>query len=765
MNHHKIITLLVCTTFSLAATVCLAADSNPLVDKTLVVWAAPADLTQRGGSALTIDANGPDRFDAIVFGELSPRTWMPGSNAYTRTDKNQSAWPKETASPNEFVQIAIVYKGSKITLFRNGEQYTQYKFDGQPHSFGSDSIIMFGPRHKANQRDRFVGRIKDARIYDRALTQPMIAAMKPGEAIADVEAWAWWDFADTGTYDKARRFTKVELSGDARIEDGVLVLGKEEAGMTAFMASDASLTAKAAIPGSWTKSGPVPGAALQSARLLREKLIEDPYRPTYHFACPEDNARPGDPNGCFYANGRYHLMYLYNRNGVGFCWGHISSSDLVHWQHHPDSVGPGDGDEGCFSGGGFVDDDGKAYLSFWMLWGDKGIGIAESSDRNYSNWKKLEENPVIKSTSWGITETTDKNGKPIHYGSADPSNIWKKDGRYYMLAGNLLLLNKFGRKKDSPPEEQGDCLYLFVSDDLKEWDYLHRFYERNPKWTERSEDNMCPSFLPLPSSPDGGKASDKYLMLFISHNKGCQYYVGNYDTKADKFIADNHGRMTWVDNTFFAPEALIDGKGRQIAWSWLTDNHGDPGQTGWSGVYGLPRSLWLGEDGTVRMRPVKELEMLRSNPKSWDDIVLKDGSKILDGVPGDSCELELTIDPKVTAKQFGVKVRASAGGEEETLLYFDAENKKLVFDSTKSGIAGRKKVEQAPFELKPGEPLVLRVFVDKSVVEIYANDRQAICRRVYPGRGDSLGLVLFAEDGKAEFTSVKAWEMMPANPY
>ena len=100
------------------------------------------------------------------------------------------------------------------------------------------------------------------------------------------------------------------------------------------------------------------------ARALREQLLADRYRPGYHFAIPEDVGFPGDSNGAFFANGRYHLMYLYNRRGVhawqdnGFCWGHISSVDLVHWRYHPDAILPGDGDGGCFSGGGFVDDDG-----------------------------------------------------------------------------------------------------------------------------------------------------------------------------------------------------------------------------------------------------------------------------------------------------------------------------------------------------------------------------------------------------------------------
>ena len=78
--------------------------------------------------------------------------------------------------------------------------------------------------------------------------------------------------------------------------------------------------------------------------------------------------------------------------------------------------------------------------------------------------------------------------KDIYFGSADPSNIWKKDGKYYMLTGNLLVLRKYGSRgaglpanRDEPelPEDslnyQGDWLDLFVSEDLQKWDYLHRF--------------------------------------------------------------------------------------------------------------------------------------------------------------------------------------------------------------------------------------------------------------------------------------------------
>ncbi len=738
------------------------ADDDLLLDKTLVVWVSAANLTQSGGSALTVNDTTVDRFDGVVFAELAPRIWMPGSNDYSRTDKAQADWPKETAAADQFVQMAIVYRGQDIALYRNGLPYAKYTTAGQPYGFGRQTAVLFGPRHLIKNVPVLLGRIRDARIYDRPLDRATIAAMRPGEPGDGLQPWAWWDFATTGTYDRAGRFNQVKISGGARIEDGCLVLAGERPAMLATMDHDDANTAE--TPGQWSRSGPVPAAVVQSTRLFREKLLEDPHRPRYHFCTPEDNGRPGDSNGCFYANGRYHLMYLYNRSGVGFCWGHLSSKDLVHWRHHADAIGPGNGDEGCFSGGGFVDDDGTAYLSYWMLWGDKGIGIAKSTDPHYDHWQKLDANPVIRSTEWGITETTDQRGRKLIYGSADPTNIWKKDGRYYILTGNLLVLNKYGRGADSPEEMQGDRLYLLESKDLESWQYKGVFYQRNPAWTDASEDNMCPSFLPLPGSPDGGPPSGKHLLLFISHNKGCQFYVGNYDKQRDRFVPDNHGRMTWVDNTYFAPEALLDDQGRQIMWAWLTDNPGGEEAKGWSGVYGLPRSLWLGEDGTLRMRPVRELEKLRCQQQAFGDVTLRDGdTKTLEGVVGDCCELQITID-QITAAQCGLKVRAAADGRQQTLLYYDAAAKKLVFDSRRSGVDGRRALEQAPFELRDGEPLVLRVFIDKSVVEVYANDRQAICRRVYPD-ADSLGVELFASGGQAKFSSVKAWEMMPSNPY
>jgi hypothetical protein len=54
-----------------------------------------------------------------------------------------------------------------------------------------------------------------------------------------------------------------------------------------------------------------------------------------------------------------------------------------------------------------------------------------------------------------------------------------------------------------------------------------------------------------------------------------------------------------------------------------------------------------------------------------------------------------------------------------------------------------------------GEVLTGPVFVEKSVVESYSNDRYAICRRVYPARPDRLGVSLAAHGGAAHLVQAE----------
>ena len=136
------------------------------------------------------------------------------------------------------------------------------------------------------------------------------------------------------------------------------------------------------------------------------------------------------------------------------------------------------------------------------------------------------------------------------------------------------------------------------------------------------------------------------------------------------------------------------------------------------------------------------------------------------------------------AGEFGVKVRCSPEGEEQTAIVCNPSAKTLGVNISKSSLdtsiryiyyrneSATKRVpenkrvvtaQEAPFELLPGESLKLRVFLDRSVLEVFANGRQCVTQRIYPTRGDSLGVTLFSSGGSVDVKSVDAWDMAPAN--
>ncbi len=712
----KEFSLVVCCFLTTAVT--RSAELPQLTDKTLVVWAAPADLTQRGGSALTID-DLQSHFDGIVFGELAPKKWMAGSDFHRRTQREQKAYPAETADPETFVQMAIVYREREITIYRNGEKYAGYRMEQNPRAFGPGSVVMFGRRHiEAGDEACFAGAIDDARIYGTALSQEEIAALKSNQP-SDPKPVAWWTFEEGTGRDRMGTFGHAVLIAGARVDGGKLHLDGKGATLIATEANpmDEWLLAKS--------KGASASEGVDAVRRFRLKLLADPHRPVYHFVIPEGFCMPFDPNGAIFWNGLYHLCYIYQDAGRHY-WGHVSSKDLLHWRHHPPALFPsaGDPDRGIFSGNCFINKEGEAT----MLYHGVGAGncIATCGERNLENWKKLPSNPIIPNPPPGAP-----------YASWDPHG-WLEGDTYYAI---------FGGKRPA----------IFKADRLDKWTYVGDLLAHAVEGVSINEDVSCPDFFQL-----GGKR----VLVCISHRLGTRYYVGEW--KNEQFYPELHERMSWVDNAFFAPESLEDDRGRRIMWAWIFDGRsgGTRAASGWSGTMSLPRVLTLGEDNKLRMSPIEELNLLRYNPRKLENLAVKADSELpLMDIQGNTIELLLELVPD-GAKQFGVKVCCSPGGEEQTPVYYDRAEKKLSIDTRKSSLGeGPKSIEGGPFELKAGEPLQLRVFVDKSVVEVFADDRQAVMRRIYPTRKDSTGVVLFSRGGPCKVTRLEAWDLMPCNPY
>ena len=77
-----------------------------------------------------------------------------------------------------------------------------------------------------------------------------------------------------------------------------------------------------------------------------------------------------------------------------------------------------------------------------------------------------------------------------------------------------------------------------------------------------------------------------------------------------------------------------------------------------------------------------------------------------------------------------------------------------------------KKIEEAPFELQKGEKLVLDILIDKCIVEVYANERQALVRtNAFFSESNEKNISLLGEGGNARFKSVTVWVMMTSNFY
>ncbi len=503
---------------------------------------------------------------------------------------------------------------------------------------------------------------------------------------------------------------------------------------------------------------------VEAQREFRDVLLSDPHRPTYHFVNPEGRGMPFDPNGAIFWNGKYHLCYIYQRdNRIAEtptanskrnidCWGHASSVDLLHWRFHKPALMPGDPDKSMFSGNCFINNKGEATMLYHGV--GAGNSIATSSEPELDIWTKLPSNPIVP-----IPERGSPEGRL--FSSWDPHG-WTENGVHHAIFG-------------------GPTPALFKAKNLDDWEYIGPFMTKElPDVDDDHEDVSCPDFF---------KLGDKHALLCISHERGARIYLGEW--KNNQFHPETHQRMNFPGGTCFAPESLLDDKGRRIMWAWVLDRREElhitdftnPPPYGWSGIMTLPRVLSLDDDGTLLIEPVEELERLRLRERQKNNIAVDDGQTIrLEGIEGNTLELALTIDPG-DAEAFGLKVCASPNGEEETVIEYNPSEEELTIHLEKSSLdtsikhyyytmyfRGDKEntvvtKQVAPFKLRSGEKLELRIFIDRSIIEVFANNRQCITQRVYQTREDSTGIELFSKGGSMTVNSLQAWDIAPTNQW
>ncbi len=458
-------------------------------------------------------------------------------------------------------------------------------------------------------------------------------------------------------------------------------------------------------------------------------LSDDRHRPQYHFLPPANWMN--DPNGLIQWQGRYHLFYQHNPEEPCWgpmYWGHAVSRDLVHWTDLPVALAPTPGtvdEDGCWSGC-TLDNNGIPTILYTGFRGGQQLPCVAVGSDDLIRWEKHPANPVIHSPPPDLEVT----------GFRDHA-AWLEGDVWYQIIGSGI-------------QGVGGAVLLYRSPDLIDWEYMHPILVGDKR--ELGEMWECPDLFAL-----GGK---HVLLISPVPLRKAIYLVGTY---ADHTFTPKTEGVLDYGGHFYAPQTMQDDKSRRLMWGWLWEGRSDEAarEAGWAGVMSLPRVVTMETDDTLRIAPIPELAMLRRAHYLKHDIVLApNDAELLIDVQGDCLEVKAEFELN-GADAVGISVLRSSDGLEQTRVVYDCESRQLEIDRERASLNPEAQVDRygGPLALDRGELLRLHIYVDRSVVEVFANDLVCVTSRVYPSRSDSQGLSVFARGGPARLVVLEVWAL------
>jgi beta-fructofuranosidase len=194
----------------------------------------------------------------------------------------------------------------------------------------------------------------------------------------------------------------------------------------------------------------------------------------------------------------------------------------------------------------------------------------------------------------------------------------------------------------------------------------------------------CPDFFPV---------GNKWLFYVSTENK-VRYWLGDWRNR--EFKPSSEGVL--VHGSGYAPKSYEAPGKRRLIWAWLREQRSGDDQlkAGWSGAMSLAVVPSLAKDGTLLLDPAPEYRRHLSRRVKGE------------APPPDRCEIRVRLKPDKPFSLFR--------GQRE-LIGWDPASRTLS--------AGR---SESP---APGPAPELRVFLDGSVVEVFADRRTWLTGRVY----------------------------------
>jgi beta-fructofuranosidase len=473
--------------------------------------------------------------------------------------------------------------------------------------------------------------------------------------------------------------------------------------------------------------------------LLHANSMDLLHRPVYHFLPPANWMN--DPNGLIQWKGTYHLFYQHNPFEARWGpmhWGHAVSPDLIHWQHKPIALAPtpgGPDQDGCWSGVAVIKDGAPVIVYSGNREGKQRACLACSRD-DLETLQKYPGNPVIPEPPGGF----DLREYRDHC-------VWREGSEWYQLMG--------ARIKDT-----GGAAFLYQSDDLVYWKELGPLVVGGSLVDSGLPEDVtweCPDFFSL---------GDQH-MLVISVNTGepsfTGYFLGTYQDH--RFMPALFRKLDYGDTGFYAPQSFVNEAGERIQLGWIGEGRSLQAQlaSGWAGVQSLPRMYSLVSRGRLEIQPYQGVDILRGERTGLSEITVLAGSDQALSIEGSALEIqaEFASPDRTTATEYGLKIYCSPDGIEETAIRYNRQLQRIEVDRMHSSLDGSvsRQTQGGLLELDEGEGLSLRVYIDHSVIEVFANRRAVITCRVYPTRPDSCGVKLYACGGSALLNGLNAWKM------
>jgi beta-fructofuranosidase len=459
--------------------------------------------------------------------------------------------------------------------------------------------------------------------------------------------------------------------------------------------------------------------AMESVTAAIPQAEGDPNRPVYHFHPPAN--WNNDPNGTIFYQGWHHLFYQHNPYGATWGhmhWGHGRSRDLVNWEHLPIALCPSleKGEEHVFSGGATIGPDGRPRLFYTSIGKrDPEQWMTVPLDYELVAWEKYPLNPVV---------TLKNHGGLMVDEWRDPF-LFREAGRTYMVCGGNINAKRGG----------GGAVQLYeaANPGLTEWRHRGVVFEYRDRRVWNIE---CPNLFKLGS---------KWVLL-MSPQDPCEYFVGPLDLARGKFTPDTHGVLD--PGQSYASNISYDDRGRTLLWLWGR-TESDPAK-GWQCCMTMPRILSIDEDGFLRQNPAPEFETLRGDARAMPGAPLDAKPlPLAAGFAGDCLEIEAVFTVEQAAA-VGIRVRVPAGGGKAAAeIGYTPGNGLFSVGGAGAPIGRQKQVR-------------MRVFLDKCVVEAFANDGTAAIFAPLHAAPADLGVEVFARGGKAHLDSLRAWPLKPA---